>query len=99
MLRSLLFNTFITSNSGIKCVPSSFVDDTKPCGVICSTPGGWAPLRDLDKPEQGAQVNLMSCNKSQCKVLHLGSGKPHCQYKLGHERIEHCPAKRTWGYW
>jgi len=35
----------------------------------------------------------MRFNKSKCKVLHLGQGNPHYQYKLGDERIACRPAK------
>jgi len=33
-------------------------------------------------------LNLMKPNRSECKVLHLGSGNSCYQYKLGDERIE-----------
>ena len=36
----------------------------------------------------------MRFNKYKCKVLHLDHGNPHCQYKLGDERIEHRSSKR-----
>ena len=39
----------------------------------------------------------MRFNKSNFKVLHLGQGNPHYQYKLGDERIEHYPAEKDLG--
>ena len=41
----------------------------------------------------------MRSNKSKCKckVLHLGRGNPHYHYKLGHVRMEHCPAEKDLG--
>ena len=32
-------------------------------------------------------------NKAKFKILHLRQGNPHCQYKLGDERIEVSPDK------
>jgi len=42
-------------------------------------------------------MNLMRFNKSKCKVLHLGQGNPHYQYKLEDERIVSSPSKRNLG--
>ena len=39
-------------------------------------------------------MNLTRFNKSKCKILHLGQGKSHYQYKLGNEGIEHSPLKK-----
>jgi len=39
----------------------------------------------------------MSFNKSKCKVLHLGNGNPHYQYKLMDVRIEYSPAEKDLG--
>ena len=36
-------------------------------------------------------------NNSKCKVLNLGQGNPHYQYKLGDGRIEHSPAEKDLG--
>ena len=41
------------------------------------------------EPHEGLQ--------SQVQGLALGEGNLHYQYKLGHERIEHTPAKKNFG--
>ena len=57
------------------------------------------PFRDLDRLEQYAQVNLMSFNKTKCKIMHLNHSNLQYQYKLGDENIGHSPAKKNLGYW
>ena len=61
--------------------------------VQSTCPRNRMPSRD----EQWAQGNLMKFNKSKCKVLRLGPGNSHYQYKLGDVRIEHSPAKKNLG--
>ena len=44
-----------------------------------------------------AQVNPTKLNKAKLKVLHLGWGNPHYQYRLGDERVESNPAEKDLG--
>ena len=41
----------------------------------------------------------MRFNKLKFKVLHLGCGNPHYQYKLGNERIKHSPGEKDLEHW
>ena len=96
VLGLILFNIFISDiDSGLECILNKIADDTKLWGVA-NTPEGWNGIqRHLDRLEQRAQVNLMRFNKAKCKTLHFGRGNTHYQYKLGDERNEHSPAKKT----
>ena len=96
VLRLILSNIFISDiNSGFECTLSKFVDDPKLWGVANTPEGRDAIQRHLDRLEQWAKVNLMRFDKDKCKTLHLGRGNTHYQYKLGDEKIEHSPAKKT----
>ena len=71
---------------------SKFADDTNLCGAV-EKPKGWDAIqRDLDRLEQWAQEKLKRFIR--CKVLHVGHGNTHYQYKLGGRTIEHSPAKK-----
>ena len=95
VLGPVLFNIFINGiSSGIECTLSKFVDDTKLCGSVSMPERQDAIQRDPHRIKQSTWKNLMRFNKSKCKVLHLGHGNPHYQYKLGDVRIEHSPAEK-----
>ena len=73
------------------------MDDTKLCGAANTLKAWGAVQRNLDSLEQWAQENLMRFNKVKYKVLHMGCGNLHYQYKLGDVRIKHTPAKKGQG--
>ena len=83
VLGLILFKIFISGiDCGVECALSKFVDGIKLCDAADMREGRDAIQRDLDRLEQLAQENLMRFNKSKYKILHLGQGNLHYQYKL-----------------
>ena len=88
----MFFKIFINYiNSEIESTLSKCVNDTKMWGTVNILEG----QRYLGRLEQWAQLNCMKFNKSNCKVLHLGSGNLHYQYKLGDVKIERSSAENS----
>ena len=42
-------------------------------------------------------INGTKCNKSKCRILHLGQRNTRHKYKLGEEWLESSPAERDLG--
>ena len=64
------------------------LEQVAPRGCGCPIPSSVEGQADC-KVEQWSQVSLTRYNKAKCKVVHLGHGNNHYQYKLGDERIEY----------
>jgi len=96
----VLFNIFVGNmDSRIECTLSKFADNTNLCGVVDTLERRDAILRDLDRRERWAFVNLMKFNKAKCKVLHMGWGNPKHKYRLGRRWIESRPEEKDLRCW
>lgn len=84
-------------DSGIECMFSKFVDDSKLCGAIDMLEGRDAMQGDLVKLERWSHVKLMKINKAKCKVLHLGRCNPKHKYRVSRKGIESSPEKKDFG--
>jgi len=68
-----LFSVFTDDlDAGIKCILSTFADDTKLGGVADSLEGREALHRDLYRLESWAITSCMKFDKTKCQVMHLG---------------------------
>jgi len=67
---------------GIESTVGKCADDMRLEGVD-DTPEGCAAIQqDLDRLESWAEIDLMSSNKSKCRVFHLGRNKPHASVQV-----------------
>ncbi|KAJ7405311.1 hypothetical protein BTVI_69521 [Pitangus sulphuratus] len=76
-----------SSDSEIECTLSKFADDTRVSNAVDLQDEWGAIQRNLNRLEEWTYVDLISINKANCKVLHMGQGKLQYQYKLGDEMV------------
>ena len=71
-----------------------FAGDTQLSAAVDTVEGRDAILRDLNRLERGARVNLMRFNTAKCKVWHWGPRNPTHTYRLGGAVLESSPAEK-----
>ncbi|PKU37696.1 rna-directed dna polymerase from mobile element jockey-like [Limosa lapponica baueri] len=100
ILGPALCNIFISdTDSGIECTLSKFAIDTKLSGMVEMPEGQDAIQRDLDRLERWVCVNLMRCNRTKSRVLHLGCGNPWYQHRQEMKGWRAALRRRTCGCW
>ncbi|KAK4824361.1 LOW QUALITY PROTEIN: hypothetical protein QYF61_014021 [Mycteria americana] len=97
ILGPALFNIFISDlDDGIKCTLVKFADDTKLSWTL-QKGESHGEQKDLDRPEEWANKNLMKFNKDKCKVFHLGKHNPGGQHRLGSTQLGSSSVERDLG--
>ena len=74
-----------------------FADDTKGCGVVDHEEDCMKLQNELNKLQQWSLDWQMLFNMDKCKVIHLGSGNLHYDYKMGDKYLKKVDSEKDLG--
>ena len=79
-----------TASDQVESVLVKIITDDLDEGIECNLSTFAGPTEGPGQADGWAEANGMECNKTECRVLHLGHNNPTQRCRLGAERLEGC---------